>query len=119
MIEQWLARFTEAWKSHDIDGVMSLFSEDVRYFETPFQELKSLDEIQAEWSAIENQSAIQLHTTVYSNENNRSTITWTLSYENESHQPKHWAGIYLVELNNNGRCTYFYQVGEQLPSGNS
>jgi hypothetical protein len=119
MIEQWLRRFNDAWTSHDADGVIALFSEDVQYYETPFRKLQSIEFIRSEWTAIKNQFDIQLTTSVYSEHDGRYTVKWNLFYSNESHEKKHWAGIYLIELNDGGKCTYFYQVGEQSLNGNS
>lgn len=119
MIEQWLRKFNDSWKDHDVDGVMELFSDNVQYWETPFHKLQSINEIRSEWSAIKNQFDIRLNTSVYSENEGRYTVKWDLFYSNESHQKKHWAGIYLIELNDDGKCSYFHQVGEQAPSDNS
>lgn len=112
MIDQWLYKFNDSWKNHDIDGVISLFSSTVTYWETPFKQLASINELRAEWAAIKNQFDIQLATSVYAEQNGCYTVKWTLFYTNESHQQKHWSGIYLIELDEQGKCTYFYQVGE-------
>ena len=115
MIESWLKHFEEYWVNHDIVSVSSLFSDDAIYWETPHKKLSSRDEIQNEWSAIKNQFDIRLNTSVYSSQNNRYTVQWDLFYTNESHDEKHWKGVYLIELNESGTCTYFYQVGESQP----
>lgn len=112
MIEQWLDTFNTSWKGHDVDGIMKLFDENVTYYETPFRQLKSVHEVRNEWTAIKNQFDIELTTSVYTEQNGRYTIKWTLFYMNESHQQKHWSGVYLIELNEHSKCTYFYQVGE-------
>lgn len=112
MIESWLQQLEQYWVNHDIDGVISLFSEDVTYWETPHKKLNSVYEITNEWTAIKNQFDIRLNTSVYSKYTNRYTVNWDLFYSNESHDEKHWKGIYLIELNESGKCTYFYQVGE-------
>lgn len=112
MIDQWLYKFNDSWKNHDIGSIVSLFDENVIYWETPFKRLHSLFALKNEWAVIKNQFDIQLTTSVYSEQNSRYTIKWTLFYTNESHQRKHWSGIYLIELNEQGKCTYFYQVGE-------
>jgi len=119
MIERWLRQFNASWKDHDIDGVMALFSENVQYWETPFRKLQSVDDIRSEWTAIKNQFDIHLDTSLYSEDDGRFTVKWNVSYTDESHREKHWAGLYLLEFDTNGKCCYFYQVGESSPSDNS
>lgn len=115
MIDAWLKHFQEYWVNHDIVGISSLFADDVVYWETPHRKLNSHHEIQNEWSAIKNQFDIRLNTSVYAKQDERYVVLWDLFYTNESHQEKHWAGIYLIELDKTGLCTYFYQVGESQP----
>lgn len=119
MIGKWLQLFRDSWQNHEVDKLMELFAEDVEYWETPFQKLDSLQHVRNEWAAIEKQSDIILSTSIYSSSPPSFVIKWDLTYTNDLRSKKHWAGLYLIELNDNGKCTYFYQVGEELPSDNS
>ncbi|MEI8344193.1 MAG: hypothetical protein WCF93_04550 [Candidatus Moraniibacteriota bacterium] len=47
-INDWLAKFVNAWKTHDINAVFVLFAKDVEYWETPFDKLSSLSELKSE-----------------------------------------------------------------------
>ncbi len=38
-INDWLNKFKNSWEGKKIDDVLSLFSTDVVYYETPFHEL--------------------------------------------------------------------------------
>lgn len=113
MIDSWLQQFKSYWENHDIDGVLSLFDADVEYWETPFQKLTGLGDVKSEWSAIDRQSDIKLNTSIFSEQHNQSTVKWNLTYINESNEHKHWSGAYLIKLNEDGKCVYFLQVGEQ------
>ncbi len=114
MIENWLETFKQAWLAKDIDTVMSLFSDDVEYWETPFRQVANAEELRNEWSAIHSQSHIELSLSVFGTESGRHSILWKLSYTDANNCPQNWAGTYLLKLNSDGKCTYFFQTGEKL-----
>ncbi|MFZ1458916.1 MAG: nuclear transport factor 2 family protein [Candidatus Saccharimonadales bacterium] len=114
MIETWLTAFKDGWKSHDIDAVMALFVDSVEYWETPFQKVESMSALRREWHAILSQSNIKIDTKVYSSSDNHHTIIWDLQYLDEDSQPQHLSGTYLITLNHDGLCRYFYQTGEKV-----
>lgn len=113
MINEWLDEFKAGWMAKDIERVMKLFADEVEYWETPFQRLANKDEVRREWRAIEAQDDIKLDMSVYSSDANKHAVVWVLSYSNAKSVAQDWAGTYLVELNENGVCGYFYQVGER------
>lgn len=113
MIDTWLKAFKHAWQNQDIDAVLKLFTDDVEYWENPFKKLASKEDLRNEWDAIRDQSNIALTTAVFSEVSGRFAVTWDLSYENERYEKKHWAGTYLIVLNQAGKCTYFHQAGEE------
>ena len=112
MIESWLERFHAAWKVHDIDAVIRLFTDDVEYWETPHTLLRGKDSLREEWQAILSQEDIAINWSVFnSSVDNRHSVTWNLRYLQEG-AIKHSSGVYLIELNDSGLCNYFYYVGE-------
>jgi len=112
MIEKWLEELHKAWKAHDIDAVMNLFTDNVEYWETPHKLLQDKTKVREEWQAILNQEDISVDWTVFnSSANNRHSITWNLQYL-QAGVIKHSSGVYLIELNESGLCSYFYYVGE-------
>ena len=113
-IEAWLSEFNKAWTSHDIDKVISLFVEDVEYWETPYKLLKSLEELRNEWQGVVLQSNIDLTTSLYSSVENKHTIIWHLQYLDQKQATQTRSGTYLVTLNKKGLCTYFHHTGEKL-----
>lgn len=112
-IESWLAEFKQAWLSHDIDRVLTLFTEDVEYWETPLKRLNSIDELRVEWRGILLQDSIQITTHVYSSTENRHAVIWHLRYVDQADNEQVWAGTYLITLNGEGKCTYFHHAGEK------
>lgn len=112
MIEDWLEQFHDAWKRHDIDAVMDLFTDDVEYWETPHYRIESKQELEKEWQAIKIQQNIQIETKLFSSaDDNKHTVIWNLSYENNGNTHKS-AGTYLISLNEEGKCYFFHYTGE-------
>lgn len=112
MIDTWLHNFKQSWLDKDLETVLSLFSDDVIYWETPHKRLNSKKEILAEWQAVLQQHSIVLKLSVYSSIHSKHTVLWELSYLDDNESKYECAGVYLVELNQKGQCHYFYQVGE-------
>ncbi|MDY6768533.1 MAG: nuclear transport factor 2 family protein, partial [Candidatus Nanohaloarchaea archaeon] len=79
-IDGWLEQFREAWISHDIDAVLDLFTDDVDYYETPFEQLEGKDEIREEWKAVLHQEDIGLSLELYASDDNRHVVQWELEY---------------------------------------
>lgn len=113
MINEWLKEFKAGWTAKDIDRVIDLFTDDVEYWETPFKKLENKNDVRDEWQAIIMQSEIDINLSVYSSESSRYAVVWSLSYIDSKSVTQNWAGVYLIELNENAKCVYFYQVGER------
>lgn len=113
MINKWLDNFKTAWLTKDIDAVLNLFDEGVEYWETPNKKV-DVTKLKNEWLGIHLQDNISLDLSVYSSQDKRFTVKWRLSYTDQQATQQNWSGIYLVELNNDNKCTYFYQTGEQV-----
>lgn len=113
-IEKWLDKFKSDWTGKNIPAIMELFSDDIEYWETPYNKLTSLEDIKSEWVGIKNQEDIKVDMTIYSKseQKNRVTVLWDLNYVLNGLSKK-WAGIYLIKFNLQGKCNYFYQVGQQ------
>ena len=60
--------------------MLALFSDDVEYWETPFQRLGSKDELRQEWQAILGQTDIEITTEVYASEGMKHAVRWDLHY---------------------------------------
>lgn len=93
---------------------MTLFDQNVAYWETPYRKLQDLQSVRREWQAIDTQQDISLNLRLYSSDGDKHTVAWNLSYRDTSGTLQNWAGLYTVELHND-KCVYFYQVGERQP----
>jgi len=110
-INDWLENFKDLWISKNLQGVISLFSDDVIYFETPFLQLNSKKKILDEWRAIMNQEDINFSYSIFSEIGSQSAIIWSLSYKRDR-EKFNYMGTYLIELNDQGLCKYFHQTCE-------
>lgn len=108
---QWIESLKNAWLHKDIDAVLGLFTDDAEYFETPFQKVPTND-LPELWSAILTQENVELNIERLVSEGAQHVVRWGLTY-NRGNDVSDWAGLYIVRLNEAGKCEYFYQVGEK------
>lgn len=111
-INTWLAQFVLSWENQDVEGVLSLFDDNVEYWETPFLHIKNVQHLKSEWESIKRQQDIEINCDVFLKEKNQYTVIWNLTFSDEFKQKKHWKGVYLIRLNVKGKCVYFFQCGE-------
>jgi hypothetical protein len=111
-INDWLAKLVNAWKTHDIDAVLVLFTKDVEYWETPFDKLSSFSELKSEWEGIKNQEDIEISWEVFSKDEDKYTVKWSLEYTDKNNITKLLKGAYLIKLNSDNECDYFFHCGE-------
>ncbi|HAV11371.1 MAG TPA: hypothetical protein DCX32_02400 [Candidatus Moranbacteria bacterium] len=112
-INNWLNKFKCGWEGKNIDDVLSLFSADVVYYETPFHKLNGLDEIKKEWVAIMDQNEIDLSYEVFSKDDNKYAVQWDLKYSDKEKNQLHFSGVYLIKLNEMGLCNEFRHYCEK------
>ena len=115
-IEKWLNQFQTSWKTHNIKNVLNLFSENVEYWETPFIQISNFNELKKEWTYINKQKNINIETEIFSAVNDRYSVKWFLTYQDEKNNKKILGGVYLIKLNANNQCDYFFHCGETKKS---
>lgn len=106
-IQEWLQQFKAGWKEGEIDKVLSLFTENVEYWETPSKKLKPKELIE-EWKNVQQQEEVELSTEIFSENEDKYTVQWELSYQQEG-QITELKGVYLIKLNSEGKCYEFWQ----------
>lgn len=107
MINNWCEKLKQYWIQKDISKIISLFDEDVDYYETPFQKV---DEIKLVWKDIESQNLQSLEYKIIGEKNNTIIANYIMNDNGRIVDM-----IYEIELNDKGKCTYFkqwYMVGE-------
>jgi len=113
-INTWLKNFKDNWQNHNISGVLDLFDKNIIYYETPFVKLNDFDSLAKEWEVINNQDNIIFEFEIFSSSNNKYSVIWKLQYKDQENIVKNFAGTYLIELNEEGKCTYFHHSCETM-----
>lgn len=111
MIKKWLSDFQIYWMNKDIEALMSLFSEDVQYYETPFLKMEDKTAVEEFWYAIKNHDNINVEFEIFSQQFEKYTILWKASYNNEISDPVMKRGVMLLRLNDDAEC-YEYRKFE-------
>lgn len=107
-IKNWLEDFKACWIDKDIDNLMSLFSDNVEYYETPFQKLVGREKVSEVWQEIKDQDNINIEFELYCTDNNKYVVKWKLNFK-ISDRRFDYRGIYLIELDSQDMCCSFYQ----------
>lgn len=111
-IDNWMEEFKFNWENKNVDKVLQLFNKNLVYYENPFMKLEKIKDIRSQWETIYKQKNIQLSYEIFSGYKNRHSIIWDLKYQNQQNHSRHLRGTYLIELDENNLCTYFYHTGE-------
>ena len=81
--EDWLTNYGKAWEEGDSDSVIKLFSEDVEYYETPFDiPLKGYREVYTYWKegADETQEDVRFEYEIICINDNSGYAEWQASF---------------------------------------
>ncbi len=107
MIENWLTKFKEAWLAKDIDAIFSLLTDDIEYWETPFTRLGKDEVLRREWESVKSFDGMELEYSIYSSDDENRKYAVSFYFTHNTGQS---GGAYLVGLNKEGLCNYFYRV---------
>ena len=107
-IEKWLEDFERTWKKKNVESVLELFTDDVDYYETPFEKLDNKEDLKDEWRSVKDQQELELETEIFSREDGKFTVKWNLRYTKNGEQ-NILKGIYLIKLNSDNKCYEFWQ----------
>lgn len=111
-IQNWINKFKENWINHNIKEIIGLFDKNLVYFENPYKKITSLEILEKEWENIKNQKNIKLNLEIFSKNENKYTIIWYLEYQDKENKLNKFAGTYLIKLNKENLCNYFFHTCE-------
>lgn len=108
-IDQWLDELKRAWEQHDIDAAVALFSDDVEYWESPFERVIP-EKLHDLWQDVHGCVSTHVDCEVYSQQDNRYAVVWHATWKDLQGEPQERGGTYLVTLDDTGKCNYFYRT---------
>jgi uncharacterized protein (TIGR02246 family) len=106
-LRTWLEGYRQAWETRDPEAAAALFSEDARYYETPFlAPAQGRDGVRDYWAnATRNQSDITFSYDVVSVSGDRCIARWWATFRRVSSGiTVSLDGIFLLEFNEDGLC---------------
>lgn len=107
---KWLDSFFESWKLLEGVKTVDLFSEDVKYFETPLgNPCSSIEDVKELWIIVPiNQRNIEYSYDIICSNDNVCVVNWDMTRTiNQKKQTIN--GIFQISLDDNGLCNYFKQ----------
>lgn len=109
-VQSWLSAYGRAWEQKEIDTFLGLFTHDVRYYWTPFEEPKQGRErlAQAFESAVARQESIKFRSTVLCADGQRGLAHWHCSFDRvPGGRRVELDGVFQMEFDSDGRCRVF------------
>jgi len=106
----WLAAYGRAWEQKDTDAFVSLFTPDVRYHWTPFEEPRTGRGAVAEAfdTAVARQSDIRFDASILNQAGRTGIVHWRCSLTRTGGEYRvRFDGIFVVELTDEGLCQVF------------
>ena len=107
----WLRSYGNAWTTGNPDEVILLFSQDARYYETPFDApMTGRDAIRKYWAegAKYGQSNVNFHVNIISLENNIGVAHWQATFNRvPSGEFVELDGILQATFDSQGECVEF------------
>lgn len=107
----WLSNYVEAWKSYDPAAIGALFSDDARYYYSPYSEpLEGRDAIVADW--LKNRDKAGTYTAEYkmlATNGNLVVTNGRSTYFEEDGKTvrREYDNIFVIEFDEMGRCSLF------------
>lgn len=121
IFEHWLKEYGRCWENKDPKSFSELFSDNARYYWTPFEEPKTgKEEIRkAVEDAISTQDGIEFGYEILSVKENTGIARWRCSFRRiTTGNPIKLDGIFVVEMNEKNLCKEFrewwHKDGEQV-----
>jgi ketosteroid isomerase-like protein len=106
-LRAWLDAYGRAWESNDPDAVMQLFTEDARYYETPFDEpFQGSEGVRSYWAgATGSQRDISFSYEVLATLPHRGIARWSAEFTRlASGKRVNLDGVFVLDFAEDGRC---------------
>lgn len=110
--EKWTKEFMESWKELDWKRTLETLDKNVEYYENPIDKpCQNFEEVTNLWNVVEeNQKDISYEFEIISYDENTCIINWQMTRTMTKTGAKQKIdGIFLVSINDEGKCTFFKQ----------
>lgn len=104
---KWLDNLKSFWKLKDVKSILTMFDNNVEYYETPFELLKdnkNLAKLELVWHDIDEHDIKKLNYKVLGYKENGVIVNFILELDNKIIDM-----IYDIKLNEDEKCVYFKQ----------
>lgn len=114
-VQQWLARYVEAWASNDPESIGDLFTEDAVYSYRPWENdevtVRGRDAIVASWmDNPDDPSTWEASYRPYAVDGHRAVSVGQTHYQAMGeHAARTYHNAYLLEFGPDGRCASFHE----------
>jgi len=109
---EWFNKLGEAWSERDPHKAANLFSKDVEYYESVFDSpCENWDKVLELWKVVpDNQKDITFDFELVAVADNLAVANWKVTRTLlPTNQKQIIDGIFIIKLNDEGRCNYFKQ----------
>jgi len=108
----WLKKFGEAWSERNPQKVLSLFSKNVKYYESVFEPpYEDLNKVLSLWKVVPlNQKDVTFNFEIITVSDDLAVANWKVTRTLlPTNQRQKIDGIFIIKLNNESLCYYFKQ----------
>jgi len=110
-VNMWLANYVEAWKSYDPEAIRSLFSQDARYYFSPYSDpVEGCEAIVADWlKNPDKPGTFQAEYKLLAMNGNLAVANGRTTYFKEDGKTflKEFDNIFVLEFDETGKCSLF------------
>jgi len=110
--KDWFQKLGEAWTERDPHQAANLFSKDVEYYESVFDSpCENWDKVLNLWKVVPtNQKDVTFDFEIIATKNDLAVANWKVTRTLlPTNQKQIIEGIFVIKLNDEGRCNYFKQ----------
>lgn len=101
--EKWCNDLRRFWEHKEIENIVSLFDENVIYYEMPKEKVNSIRDIRQMWEEIKEQNTDNIELDILCINGNKCVANYILN------DTTTYDMIYEIKLNDCGKCIYFKQ----------